>query len=48
MKTTIFCQNSIGLLILAGGSARRMGRDKATLTIGNRTFAEQLLSAMGE
>ena len=48
MKKTIFCQNSIGLLILAGGSARRMGRDKATLTIGNRTFAEQLLSAMGE
>ena len=48
MKESVFCQNSIGLLILAGGSARRMGRDKATLTIGNRTFAEQLLSAMGE
>lgn len=48
MKESVFCQNSIGLLILAGGNAKRMGRDKATLTIGDRTFAEQLLSAMGD
>lgn len=48
MKESVFCENSIGLLILAGGNAKRMGRDKATLTIGNRTFAEQLLSAMGD
>lgn len=34
------------LLILAGGSSRRMGRDKATLDAGNGTILDQLLTRL--
>lgn len=48
MNDKIFCENSIGLLILAGGKSLRMGRDKAALCISGKSFAEYIASAMGK
>lgn len=48
MEKNIFCENSIGLLILAGGRSRRMGIDKGSLKIDGETFVERLLNNMGE
>ena len=47
MNREIFCKNSIGLLILAGGKSERMGRDKAGLVLSGSTFAETLANNMG-
>lgn len=47
MNREIFCKNSIGLLILAGGKSERMGRDKAGLVLSGLTFAETLAKNMG-
>lgn len=33
----------LGLIILAGGSSRRMGRDKAMLPVGGKTLIEHIL-----
>lgn len=38
MNREIFRDNSIGLLILAGGKSERMGSDKAGLVLGDLTF----------
>ena len=48
MKKDIFCKNSIGLLILAGGKSQRMGTDKGTLKMGEETFISRLLKNMGD
>ena len=38
---------SVGGIVLAGGSARRLGTDKALLRTGGLTFAQQVVSALG-
>lgn len=48
MCEEIFCENSIGLLILAGGLSSRMGRDKVKLDIGGRSFGEHIALNMGK
>lgn len=48
MNDKIFCENSTGLLILAGGRSLRMGRDKASLDIEGKSFAEHIAAAMGD
>ncbi len=48
MKIGDFRENSIGLLILAGGKSGRMGREKSTLLLGDKTFSEHIASSMGE
>lgn len=48
MKIGDFRENSIGLLILAGGKSGRMGCEKSTLLLGDKTFSEHIAEAMGE
>ena len=48
MKIGDFRENSIGLLILAGGKSGRMGREKSTLLLGDKTFSQHIAGAMGE
>ena len=48
MKVRDFRENSIGLLILAGGKSGRMGREKSTLLLGDKTFSQHIAEAMGE
>ena len=48
MKVGDFRENSIGLLILAGGKSGRMGCEKSTLLLGDKTFSEHIAEAMGE
>ena len=43
-----FRENSIGLLILAGGKSGRMGREKSTLLLGDVTFSQHIALSMGE
>lgn len=47
MTDHFFEKKSIGLLILAGGRSKRMGRDKSSLEIGGKTFAVHIANAMG-
>ena len=47
MNREIFRDNSIGLLILAGGKSERMGSDKAGLILGELTFSQTLAENMG-
>ena len=47
MNREIFRDNSIGLLILAGGKSERMGSDKAGLILGDLTFSQTLAESMG-
>ena len=48
MKIGDFSENSIGLLILAGGKSGRMGCEKSTLLLGDKTFSRHIADAMGE
>ena len=48
MKIGDFRENSIGLLILAGGKSGRMGCEKSTLLLGDKTFSQHIAEAMGE
>ncbi|MBR5516866.1 MAG: molybdenum cofactor guanylyltransferase [Firmicutes bacterium] len=48
MKVGDFREKSIGLLILAGGKSGRMGREKSTLLLGDKTFSQHIGEAMGE
>ena len=40
-------KNDLGLLLLAGGESRRMGRDKAGLELNGESFAQRIARRMG-
>ena len=46
MTNRVFFENSIGLLILAGGMSRRMGREKSEMTLGEMTFVQRIAAGM--
>ena len=43
----IALDTTFGAVILCGGSSRRMGRDKAELTVGGETFLQRLIRELG-
>lgn len=46
MRCALMPQDNIVGLILAGGQSKRMGKDKATLGIGDKTFLEQAIDVL--
>ena len=41
-------RSGISVAVLCGGKSRRMGRDKAKLYIGEKTFLERLIPVLKE